>query len=111
MATVVAFDDAPFCFTALRNGNGQAITQVGPKLVGPLANVPDRANDEVSAFSISSEHIRGGIPLSEAAVRSPEKEPLRKWETGGKAAAIFDAWFRLKTEQPLPRPFRIGDHD
>jgi polar amino acid transport system substrate-binding protein len=41
-AIVVAFDDTPFAFTALRNGNVQAITQDGPKLVGLLAKVPDR---------------------------------------------------------------------
>ena len=87
------------------------ITQVGPKLVVLLANVPARESDEVPAFSISSEHIGGGIPKGEVVLRSPVKETLRKWETSGKAAAIYDAWFRPKSEQPLPRTFRIGDHD
>ena len=50
-ASVVAFDDTPFAFTALRNGNVQAITQDGPKLVGLLAKVPDRQNYEMPALS------------------------------------------------------------
>jgi ABC-type amino acid transport substrate-binding protein len=36
-ATLVPYDDTPFAFTALRNGNVQAITQDGPKLIGLLA--------------------------------------------------------------------------
>lgn len=40
-ATLVAYDDTPFAFTALRNGNVQAISQDGPKLVGLLATIKD----------------------------------------------------------------------
>ncbi len=46
-AKVIAYDDTPFAFTALRNGQVQAITQDGPKLIGLLANVPDRDKYEV----------------------------------------------------------------
>ena len=46
-ATIVAYDDTPFAFAALRAGNVQAITQDGPKLVALLANVPDKANYEI----------------------------------------------------------------
>ncbi|WP_121494549.1 transporter substrate-binding domain-containing protein, partial [Pseudomonas aeruginosa] len=50
-AKVIAYDDTPFAFTALRNGQVQAITQDGPKLIGLLANVPDRDKYEVPPFT------------------------------------------------------------
>ena len=109
-ATVVAFDDTPFAFTALRNGNVQAITQDGPKLVGLLAKVPDRENYEIPAFTISNDYIGVGIPKGETRLREFVNETLRDLETSGKAAAIYDRWFGPNTEQPLPRLFRIGDH-
>jgi len=110
-ATVVSYDDTPFAFTALRNGNVQAITQDGPKLVGLLAKVPDQENYEIPAFSISNDYIGVGIPKGEAALRTLVNETLRELEASGKAEAIYDTWFGPKTEQPLPRLFKIGDHD
>jgi polar amino acid transport system substrate-binding protein len=38
-------------------------------------------------------------------------ETLRDLEKSGRAAAIYDRWFGPNTEQPLPRLFRIGEHD
>ncbi|MCJ2060221.1 ABC transporter substrate-binding protein [Methylobacterium sp. J-048] len=108
-ATVVAFDDTPFAFAALRNGNVQAITQDGPKLVGLLAKVPDKQNYEVPAFSISNDYIGAGIPKGETRLRDVVNETLRELEASGKAAAIYDRWFGPKSDQPLPRLFRIGD--
>ncbi|MGU3468990.1 ABC transporter substrate-binding protein [Methylobacterium sp. C33D] len=108
-AVVVAFDDTPFAFTALRNGNVQAITQDGPKLVGLLAKVPDRQNYEIPAFSISNDDIGVGIPKGETRLRDFVNETLRGLEASGRAAAIYDHWFGPETEQPLPRLFRIGD--
>ena len=61
-AIVVAFDDTPFAFAALRNGNVQAITQDGPRLVGLLAKVLDKENYAFPAFSISKDYIGAGIP-------------------------------------------------
>jgi polar amino acid transport system substrate-binding protein len=110
-ATVVAFDDTPFAFAALRNGNVQAITQDGPKLVGLLAKVPDRQNYEIPPFSISNDYIGVGIPKGEARLRDLVNETLRELEKGGKAAAIYDRWFGPNSDQPLPRLFRIGEHD
>lgn len=109
-AAVVAFDDTPFAFAALRNGNVQAITQDGSKLVGLLAKVPDKENYEVPAFSISNDYIGAGIPKGETRLRAVVDETLRELEASGKAAAIYDRWFGPNTTQPLPRLFRIGDH-
>ncbi|WP_454684189.1 ABC transporter substrate-binding protein [Ancylobacter moscoviensis] len=108
-AVVVAFDDTPFAFTALRNGNVQAITQDGPKLVGLLANVPDRENYEIPPFTISDDYIGVGIPKGEKRLADVVNETLLELEASGKAAAIYDAWFGPNTKQPLPRLFKIGD--
>ena len=110
-ATVVAFDDTPFAFAALRNGNVQAITQDGPKLVGLLAKVPDRQNYEIPPFSISNDYIGVGIPKGETRLRDLVNETLRELEKTGKAAVIYDHWFGPNSDQPLPRLFRIGEHD
>lgn len=64
-ATIVAYDDTPFAFAALRTGNVQAITQDGPKLVGLLANVPDRDKYEIPAFTISNDYEGVGVPKGE----------------------------------------------
>ena len=64
-ATIVAYDDTPFAFAALRAGTVQAITQDGPKLIGLLANVPDKQNYEIPAFTISNDYMGVGVPKGE----------------------------------------------
>ena len=72
-ATIVAYDDTPFAFAALRAGNVQAITQDGPKLVGLLANVPDRGKYEIAPFTISISYLSVSSPTyrTAASTRSP----------------------------------------
>ncbi|MCH4272653.1 ABC transporter substrate-binding protein [Kerstersia gyiorum] len=108
-ATIVAYDDTPFAFTALRNGNVQAITQDGPKLIGLLANVPDKDTWEIPAFAISSDLIGVGIPKGETALKAFVDETLVELEQSGKAQQIYDAWFGPDTKTPLARIYRIGD--
>ena len=108
-ATLVAFDDTPFAFTALRNGNVQAITQDGPKLIGLLANVPDRDKYEIPPFSISDDLIGAGLPKGETRLTEFVNESLRELEASGRAQKIYDAWFGPDTKTPLARIFRIGD--
>lgn len=108
-ATLVAYDDTPFAFTALRNGNVQAITQDGPKLIGLLANVPDKENYEIPPFSISDDLIGAGLPKGEARLTSFVNDTLRELEASGKAQKIYDTWFGPTTKTPLKRLFRIGD--
>jgi len=107
-ATLVAYDDTPFAFTALRNGNVDAITQDGPKLVGVLANAPDAAEFEISPFTISSDLIGIGIPKGQAALKAFVDETLLELEASGEAARIHDRWFGPETRAPLPRALRIG---
>lgn len=108
-ATLVAYDDTAFAFTALRNGNVQAISQDGPKLVGLLANVPDKENYEIPAFSVSNDLIGVGIPKGQATLKAFVDDSLRELEASGKAQQIYDTWFGPDSRTPLPRLYRIGD--
>lgn len=108
-ATQVAYDDTAFAFTALRNGNVQAISQDGPKLVGLLANVPDKENYEIPAFSVSNDLIGVGIPKGQATLKAFVDDSLRELEASGKAQQIYDTWFGPDSRTPLPRLYRIGD--
>lgn len=111
-ATLVAYDDTPFAFTALRNGNVQAISQDGPKLAGLLAQIKDakeRDKWELSSFSISSDYMGAGIPKGETALTDFVNQALKDLEAQGKAARIYDTWFGPNSATPLPRNFKIGD--
>ncbi|MDR5806499.1 ABC transporter substrate-binding protein [Caballeronia sp. LZ001] len=108
-ATIVAYDDTPFAFAALRTGNVQAITQDGPKLVALLARVPDKANYEIPAFTISNDYEGVGVPKGETRLLDAVNATLTKLEADGQAARIYDAWFGPKSAAPLPRLYKIGD--
>ncbi|MFV9475340.1 ABC transporter substrate-binding protein [Advenella sp. RU8] len=108
-AKLVAYDDTPFAFTALRNGNVQAITQDGPKLIGLLANVPDKENYEIPAFSISDDLIGIGIPKGETALKAFVDNALLELEASGEAEKIYNTWFGPDTKTPLQRIYKIGN--
>ncbi|PMS35491.1 amino acid ABC transporter substrate-binding protein [Trinickia symbiotica] len=110
-ATIVAYDDTPFAFAALRAGNVQAITQDGPKLVALLANVPDsdRGRYEIPSFTISNDYEGVGVPKGEPQLLSFVNDTLVSLEANGTAAKIYDKWFGPKSKAPLPRLFKIGD--
>lgn len=107
-ATLVAYDDTPFAFTALRNGNVQAITQDGPKLIGLLANVPDKDKYEIPAFSISDDLIGIGLPKGEDNLKKFVDATLLELEQSGKADEIYNRWFGPDTATPLARLYKIG---
>jgi polar amino acid transport system substrate-binding protein len=108
-ATIVAYDDTPFAFAALRTGNVQAITQDGPKLVALLANVPDREKYEIPAFTISNDYEGVGVPKGEPRLLGFVNDTLKGLEADGTAANIYNQWFGPKSRAPLPRLFKIGD--
>jgi len=108
-AKVIAYDDTPFAFTALRNGNVQAITQDGPKLIGLLANVPDKDKYEVPPFTISNDLIGVGIPKGEQGLTDVVNQTLTELEAKGQAQKIYDTWFGPNTKTPLTRLYKIGD--
>lgn len=108
-ATIVAFDDTPFAFAALRAGTVQAITQDGPKLVGLLANVPDKQNYEIPPFTITNDYMGVGVQKGETRLLAFVNDTLRGLEKNGTAKTIYDRWFGPQTKQPLPRLFKIGD--
>lgn len=108
-ATIVAYDDTPFAFAALRTGNVQAITQDGPKLVALLARTPDKANYEISPFTISNDYEGVGVPKGETRLLDVVNGTPTHLEADGEAAQIYDRWFGPKSAAPLPRLFKIGD--
>ena len=108
-ATIVAYDDTPFAFAALRSGNVQAITQDGPKLVALLANVPDKEKYEIPPFTISNDYEGVGVPKDEPRLLAAVNDTLTGLEANGQAQHIYDQWFGPKSRTPLPRLFKIGD--
>jgi polar amino acid transport system substrate-binding protein len=108
-ATIVAYDDTPFAFAALRTGNVQAITQDGPKLVVLLANAPDRDKYEIPAFAISNDYEGVGVPKGEPRLLSFVNDTLKGLEANGTAGQIYNQWFGPASKAPLPRLFKIGD--
>ncbi|AQS41770.1 MAG: Amino acid ABC transporter substrate-binding protein [Candidatus Tokpelaia hoelldobleri] len=109
-AVIISYDDTPFAFAALRNGNVQAITQDGPKLVGLLANVPDRDKYEIPAFTISDDYMAVAAPKGESALIEVINETLLELEKSGEAEGIYNKWFGPDTKTPLTRIFKIGSH-
>lgn len=107
-AKVIAYDDTPFAFAALRNGSVQAITQDGTKLVGLLANVPDRDQFEVPALTLSNDLIAVGIPKGETALKKEVDTTLLGLEKEGQAQRIYDKWLGPESRTPLARNYRIG---
>ena len=107
--TVVAYDDTPLAFAALRNGNVQAISQDDAKLIALLAQAPDKNKYEVSPFALSREYEGVGVPKGEVRLVSLINETLVQLEKTGEAKKIYDHWFGPKTKAPLARDFKIGD--
>jgi polar amino acid transport system substrate-binding protein len=108
-AKVVLYDDTPFALAALRNGNVQAITQDGSKLIALLANIPDKEKYEIPAFAISEEYEGVGVPKGETRLVNTLNDTLREFEKNGTALKIYDKWFGPSSKSPLPRLFKIGD--
>ncbi|MFI0488409.1 MAG: ABC transporter substrate-binding protein [Yersinia sp. (in: enterobacteria)] len=104
-AKVISYDDTPLAFTALRNGNVQAITQDDAKLVGLLGNLPaaQKADFEISSFSITKEYQAVGIPKGEDRLTASVNNTLIKLEKDGQAEKIYNRWFGPETNSAQPR--------
>ncbi|MFP1909737.1 ABC transporter substrate-binding protein [Lonsdalea quercina] len=104
-AKVISYDDTPLAFAALRNGNVQAITQDDAKLVGLLANVPaaQKAEFEISPFSITREYQGIGIPKGEEPLTQKVNDALSDLEKRGEAEKIYNRWFGPDTLSAQPR--------
>ena len=110
-AKVISYDDTPVAFTALRNGNVQAITQDDAKLVGLLANLPDavKADFEISPFSITKEYQGVGITKGETRLVEAVDSALLAVEKDGEANIIYNRWFGPETKSSMPRgDFKFG---
>ncbi len=106
---VVLYDDTPLGLAALRNGNIQAFSQDGSKLVAILAALPDKDKYEIPPFAISEEYEGIGVPKGETRLVAFLNDWLRDLEKTGTAQQIYDKWFGPQSKSPLPRLFKIGD--
>jgi polar amino acid transport system substrate-binding protein len=106
-ATVVAYDEIPLAFAALRNGNVQTITQDGAILAGLLADVPDKSSYELSPFRITTEKYGIAVPKGEVGLLKQVNDTLFQSERDGWATRIFNKWFGKESPTPLPRDFKI----
>ncbi|WMY94859.1 MAG: transporter substrate-binding domain-containing protein [Arsenophonus sp.] len=102
---VISYDDTPFAFSALRNGNVHAITQDDAKLIGLLGTLPEKIkNDfEISSFSITCEHQALVAAKGEKKLIQAVNNVLLQLENNGQADIIYNRWFGLNTKTPLPR--------
>lgn len=106
-ARVLAYDDIPLAFTALRNGNVQAITQDSTILAGLLAAAPDKADFKILPDLLSKEEIGVGVKKGQPALLKAVNDELVALEKNGQAAKIYTSWFGPGTPAPSPRNFRI----
>lgn len=104
---VISYDDTPLAFAALRNGNVDAITQDGAKLVGLLASLPNQQEYEISPFTLTREYQGIGMPREELRLRQYINEALIALEKSGQADQIYNKWFGPHTMTALPRNFKI----
>lgn len=110
-AKVISYDDTPIAFTALRNGSVQAITQDDAKLVGLLANLPEkiRVDYEISPFSLTQEYQGIGISKGEIRLVEAVNDALLALEENGEAVQIYNRWFGPTTTSAIPRgDFKFG---
>lgn len=110
-AKVISYDDTPIAFTALRNGSVQAITQDDAKLVGLLANLPEkiRVDYEISPFSLTQEYQGIGISKGETRLVDAVNDALLALEENGEAVQIYNRWFGPTTTSAIPRgDFKFG---
>lgn len=106
-ARVLSYDDIPLAFTALRNGNVQAITQDSTILAGLLAEAPDKAKFKILPDLLSKEEIGVGVKKGETSLLKAVNSELVKLEQNGEAAKIYDGWFGPSSKTPQPRSFKI----
>ncbi|MDB2182970.1 ABC transporter substrate-binding protein [Citrobacter farmeri] len=104
---VLAYDDIPLAFTALRNGNVQAITQDSTILAGLLGGAPDKAQFKILPDLLSKEEIGVGVKKGETALLKAVNDELLRLESSGQASTIYDVWFGPETKNPQPRAFKI----
>lgn len=108
-ATIIAYDNTPLAFAALRNRHVQAISQDDAKLLALLAKVPDKEKYELVPFVLAREFQALGLPRNEARFAKVINESLVALEQSGEAERIYQRWFGATTKAPLARSFKIGD--
>lgn len=108
-AKVLSYDDIPSAFSALRQGNVQAITQDSTILAGLLAGAPDGTKYKILAEPLSREDIGVGVARNAPALLAAVNDILVGLEKDGTAQKIYDRWFGKESKTPEPRGFTIAN--
>ncbi len=106
-AKVLSYDDIPSAFTALRQGNVQAITQDSTILAGLLAGAPDGSKYKILPELLSREDIGVGVPRNAPELLDAVNDILVELEADGTATKIYDQWFGKGSKTPEERNFTI----
>lgn len=107
-AMLVSMDDTQRAVDFLSSGKVDGVTADEPALAGLLARLPNRAQYELSVFSLSTEAYGMAVKKGEARMLKLVNEALVEAERSGDAARIFNRWFGPESSSPLVRIFKIG---
>lgn len=104
-AKVISYDDTPQAFTALHNGNVEAITQDDAKLMGLMGHLApaQKADFEISPFSITKEYQGVAAIKGEDKLIGKVNTILLNMEKEGEAVKIYNRWFGPDTKTAQPR--------
>ncbi|AFA41407.1 cystine-binding protein [Wigglesworthia glossinidia endosymbiont of Glossina morsitans morsitans (Yale colony)] len=94
-AKIIAYNDIPMAFSALRNKNVKAITQDSTILEGLIFGAPDRNQYKILSNSISEETIGIGVKKGEERLLNEINKNLMKLENSGIKNNIYNKWFNL----------------
>ncbi|MDQ1237742.1 MAG: transporter substrate-binding domain-containing protein [Wigglesworthia glossinidia] len=95
-AKIIAYNDVPMAFSALRNGNVKAITQDSTILEGLIAGAPDKDKYKILPHVISEEIIGIGMKKGENLLLSEINKNLMQLESSGMKTNIYNKWFKVK---------------
>lgn len=104
---IVHFGNLAACFDALRDGKVDAFAADMPVLRSYVKAQKDAAQYDFIADFESRRAAGIAMKKGETGLRDAVNRALLGLEASGEAAYIYDTWFGPKSENPLPRSFRI----
>uniref|UniRef100_A0A1A9UK81 PBPb domain-containing protein n=1 Tax=Glossina austeni TaxID=7395 RepID=A0A1A9UK81_GLOAU len=89
-AKIIAYNDVPMAFSALRNKNVKAITQDSTILEGLIFGAPDKHEYKILSDSISEETIGIGVKKNEQRLLNEINKNLMQLENSGIKNSIYN---------------------
>lgn len=94
-AKIIAYNDVPMAFSALRNKNVKAITQDSTILEGLIFEAPDKNKYKILLDSINEETIGIGVKKGEVTLLNEINKNLMQLENSGIKNNIYYKWFNI----------------